>query len=33
MPIVDAVDRLLKGAAIDAVVEALLSRPPRSEGI
>ena len=33
MPIVDAVDRLLKGAAIDAVVEALLSRPPRSEGV
>jgi len=33
MPIVDAVDRLLKGAAIDAVVEALLSRPPKSEGI
>jgi glycerol-3-phosphate dehydrogenase (NAD(P)+) len=33
MPIVDAVDRLLKGAPIDAVVEALLSRPPRSEGV
>ena len=33
MPIVDAVDRLLKGATIDAVVEALLSRPPKSEGI
>ena len=33
MPIVEAVDRLLKGAAIDAVVEALLSRPPKSEGI
>jgi glycerol-3-phosphate dehydrogenase (NAD(P)+) len=33
MPIVNAVDRLLKGAAIDAVVEALLSRPPKSEGI
>jgi glycerol-3-phosphate dehydrogenase (NAD(P)+) len=33
MPIVDAVARLLKGAAIDAVVEALLSRPPKSEGI
>jgi glycerol-3-phosphate dehydrogenase (NAD(P)+) len=33
MPIVDAVDRLLKGAGIDAVVEALLSRPPKSEGI
>ncbi len=33
MPIVDAVDRLLKGAAIDEVVEALLARPPRSEGI
>jgi glycerol-3-phosphate dehydrogenase (NAD(P)+) len=33
MPIVEAVDRLLKGAPIDAVVEALLSRPPKSEGI
>ena len=33
MPIVEAVDRLLKGAAINAVVEALLSRPPKSEGI
>jgi glycerol-3-phosphate dehydrogenase (NAD(P)+) len=33
MPIVDAVDRLLKGAAIDSVVEALLARPPKSEGI
>ena len=33
MPIVEAVDRLLKGAAIDAVVEALLSRPAKSEGI
>jgi glycerol-3-phosphate dehydrogenase (NAD(P)+) len=33
MPIVDAVDRLLKGAAIDSVVEDLLARPPRSEGV
>lgn len=33
MPIVDAVDRLLKGAAIDSVVEELLARPPRSEGV
>jgi glycerol-3-phosphate dehydrogenase (NAD(P)+) len=33
MPIVDAVDRLLKGAAIGSVVEELLARPPRSEGI
>ena len=33
MPIVDAVDRLLKGAAIDSVVETLLARPPKSEGI
>jgi glycerol-3-phosphate dehydrogenase (NAD(P)+) len=33
MPIVDAVERLLKGAAIDSVVEALLARPPKSEGI
>ena len=33
MPIVDAVDRLLKGAAIGSVVEELLARPPRSEGV
>ena len=33
MPIVDAVDRLLKGAAIDSVVEELLARPPKSEGV
>jgi len=33
MPIVEAVDRLLNGAAIDSVVEALLARPPKSEGI
>jgi glycerol-3-phosphate dehydrogenase (NAD(P)+) len=32
MPIVDAVDRLLKGAAVESVVEDLLSRPPRAEG-
>jgi glycerol-3-phosphate dehydrogenase (NAD(P)+) len=33
MPIVDSVDRLLKGAAIDSVVEELLARPPKSEGV
>jgi len=33
MPIVDAVDRLLNGAAIDSVVEQLLARPPKSEGV
>jgi glycerol-3-phosphate dehydrogenase (NAD(P)+) len=33
MPIVDSVDRLLKGAAIDSVVEELLARPPKSEGL
>jgi glycerol-3-phosphate dehydrogenase (NAD(P)+) len=33
MPIVDAVDALLKGTAVDSVVEDLLSRPPRSEGV
>ncbi len=33
MPIVAAVDRLLSGAAVDAVLEDLLSRPPRAEGI
>lgn len=33
MPIVAAVDRLLNGAAVDSVLEDLLSRPPRAEGI
>jgi glycerol-3-phosphate dehydrogenase (NAD(P)+) len=34
MPIVDAVDALIAGRAnVDQVLEALLSRPPRSEGI
>jgi glycerol-3-phosphate dehydrogenase (NAD(P)+) len=33
MPIVDAVDRLLQGASVDAVLESLLSRPPRDEGV
>jgi glycerol-3-phosphate dehydrogenase (NAD(P)+) len=33
MPIVGAVDRLLKGATVDSVLESLLSRPPRREGI
>ena len=33
MPIVAAVDRLLSGAAVDSVLEDLLSRPPRSEGV
>ena len=33
MPIVDAVDRLLKGATVDSILEELLSRPPRAEGI
>ena len=33
MPIVDAVDHLLKGAAVESVLESLLSRPPRAEGI
>jgi glycerol-3-phosphate dehydrogenase (NAD(P)+) len=32
MPIVDAVARLLEGASVDSVLEALLSRPPRTEG-
>jgi glycerol-3-phosphate dehydrogenase (NAD(P)+) len=32
MPVVDAVDALLKGAAVESVVEELLARPPRSEG-
>ena len=33
MPIVAAVDRLLSGGAVDSVLEELLSRPPRAEGI
>ena len=33
MPIVNAVDQLLKGAAIESVVEQLLARPPKSEGV
>jgi glycerol-3-phosphate dehydrogenase (NAD(P)+) len=33
MPIVDAVDALLKDARVDSVLEALLSRPPRVEGV
>jgi glycerol-3-phosphate dehydrogenase (NAD(P)+) len=33
MPIVGAVDRLLKAAPIDSVVEDLLARPLKSEGI
>ena len=33
MPIVEAVDRLLKGATVDSVLEELLSRPPRAEGL
>jgi len=33
MPIVESVDRILGGASIDAVLEDLLSRPPRAEGI
>ena len=33
MPIVDAVDRLLKGASVDSVLEGLLARPPRAEGV
>jgi glycerol-3-phosphate dehydrogenase (NAD(P)+) len=33
MPIVDAVDRLLKGATVNSILEELLSRPPRAEGI
>jgi glycerol-3-phosphate dehydrogenase (NAD(P)+) len=32
MPIVQSVDRLLKGATVDSVLEELLSRPPRAEG-
>ena len=33
MPIVAAVDRLLNGASVDSVLEKLLARPPRAEGI
>ena len=33
MPIVDSVDRLLAGASIESVLEGLLSRPPRPEGV
>jgi glycerol-3-phosphate dehydrogenase (NAD(P)+) len=33
MPIVDAVHSLLKGAAVESVVEQLLARPPKSEGV
>ena len=33
MPIVAAVDRLLKGADVESVLEELLSRPPRAEGV
>jgi glycerol-3-phosphate dehydrogenase (NAD(P)+) len=33
MPIVDAVDALLKDASVDSVLEALLSRPRRAEGV
>lgn len=33
MPIVASVDRLLKGASVDSVLEELLSRPPRAEGL
>jgi glycerol-3-phosphate dehydrogenase (NAD(P)+) len=33
MPIVDAVAQLLEGASVDSVLEALLSRPARSEGL
>jgi glycerol-3-phosphate dehydrogenase (NAD(P)+) len=33
MPIVDAVDRLLKGATVDLILDELLSRPPRAEGL
>ncbi|MGI8706085.1 MAG: NAD(P)H-dependent glycerol-3-phosphate dehydrogenase [Sphingomicrobium sp.] len=32
MPIVESVERLLKGASVDSVLEELLSRPPRAEG-
>ncbi|HET9459822.1 MAG TPA: NAD(P)H-dependent glycerol-3-phosphate dehydrogenase [Sphingomicrobium sp.] len=33
MPIVESVDRTLGGASVDSVLEDLLSRPPRAEGI
>jgi len=33
MPIVESVDRILGGASVDAVLEDLLSRPPRAEGV
>jgi glycerol-3-phosphate dehydrogenase (NAD(P)+) len=33
MPIVASVARLLEGASVDSVLEQLLSRPPRAEGI
>ncbi|HUG45671.1 MAG TPA: NAD(P)H-dependent glycerol-3-phosphate dehydrogenase [Sphingomicrobium sp.] len=33
MPIVQSVDRLLKGATVDSVLEDLLARPPRAEGV
>ncbi|HET9811114.1 MAG TPA: NAD(P)H-dependent glycerol-3-phosphate dehydrogenase [Sphingomicrobium sp.] len=33
MPIVGAVDRLLAGASVESVLESLLSRPPRAEGL
>jgi len=33
MPIVGAVERLLDGASVDSVLEELLSRPPKAEGI
>ena len=33
MPIVDSVARLLEGATVDSVLEELLSRPPRTEGV
>lgn len=33
MPIVDSVDRLLKGAAVESVVEQLLARPAKAEGV
>jgi len=32
MPIVDSVEKLLSGESVDSVLEALLARPPRSEG-
>jgi glycerol-3-phosphate dehydrogenase (NAD(P)+) len=33
MPIVGAVERLLGGASVDSVLEELLARPPKAEGI